>query len=93
MDAIITEPLLRGLIRIAPGETRCNAKFHLSPTTEWLNVNLLFANPTTTWLFYTDTINFTGFHPALITLNHSVVYRNINMKGFLSNSTLNSHNL
>jgi hypothetical protein len=50
MDAIITEPLLRGSIRIAPGETWCDAKFHLSPTTEWLNVNLLYMNSTTPWL-------------------------------------------
>jgi hypothetical protein len=79
MAVIITKPLTRVLIRIAPGETRCDVAFHSCPTTEWLNLHI--ANYSITFnhsvVALTDTINFTGFHPALITLNHAVVYSNI----------------
>jgi hypothetical protein len=80
----------RGLIRIAPGETRCREELHLYPTTECLpageaglNGKMKFteykfdpASPAgrhsvVVGAFITD---FAGFHPALITLNHPVVY-------------------
>jgi hypothetical protein len=79
MDENTTKPLLRGLIRIAPGETRFDVAFHSSPTTEWLNLPI--ANYSVTFnhsvVAVNDTINLTGFHPALITFNHSVVYGNM----------------
>jgi hypothetical protein len=63
MDVNITKPLLRGLIRIAPGETRCDVAYNSCPTTEWLNLPI--ANYSVTFnhsvVAVTDTINFTGF--------------------------------
>jgi hypothetical protein len=78
MDVNITKPLLRGLIRIAPGETRCDVTFNSCPTTEWLNLTIAYYSITFNHsvVAVTANNNFTGFHPALITLNHSVVYSN-----------------
>ncbi len=80
LDVNNTEPLLRGSIRIAPGATRCDMGIHSFPTTEWLNVpivNYSFAFNHCV-VAVTNAINLiTGFHPALITLNHSVVNNNI----------------
>jgi hypothetical protein len=79
MNENATKPLLRGSIRIAPGETRRNVSFHSLPTTEWLNLHITnyFITFNHFVVAVTDNVNLTGFHPALITLNHSVVYNYI----------------
>ncbi|MBN2611742.1 MAG: hypothetical protein JXB00_09325 [Bacteroidales bacterium] len=42
----------------------------------------------------TETFSFTGFHPALITLNHYMVYGNTSIwKNLMDISTLNSHEI
>jgi len=66
MNVNTTKPLTRGLIRIAPGETRCNVAFHSCPTAEWLNLHK--ANYSITFnhsvVAVTGTFNFTGFSPG-----------------------------
>jgi hypothetical protein len=41
MGVNIIKPRIRGLIRIAPGETRCKIIIRLRLTTEWLNLQIV----------------------------------------------------
>lgn len=65
-----TKPQLWGLIRIAPGETRCTEIYHCFTITEWLN--LLIVSCTYTFnhsvVVMRNFMLFTGFHPVLFTL-------------------------